>query len=84
MSQQGWSEFRTLCQAKSDKYGRDFRIIGRWEPTSQICSDCGFKWGKLDLSVRSILCLSCGTEQDRDINAARNIDACRHGASARP
>ncbi|NEO02187.1 MAG: IS200/IS605 family element transposase accessory protein TnpB, partial [Moorea sp. SIO3I7] len=74
ISQQGWSEFRTLCEAKSDKYGREFRVISRWEPTSQICSDCGFKWGKIDLSVRSILCLSCGTEQDRDINAARNIE----------
>ena len=74
ISQQGWSEFRTLCEAKSDKYEREFRVINRWEPTSQICSDCGFKWGKLDLSVRSILCLSCRTEQDRDINAARNIE----------
>ncbi|NEO44226.1 MAG: IS200/IS605 family element transposase accessory protein TnpB [Moorea sp. SIO4A3] len=74
ISQQGWSEFRSLAQAKSDKYGRDFRVISRWEPTSQICSDCGFKWGKLDLSVRSILCVNCGTEQDRDINAARNIE----------
>ncbi|AOW99094.1 transposase [Moorena producens PAL-8-15-08-1] len=74
ISQQGWSEFRTLCDGKSEKYGRDFRVISRWEPTSQICSDCGFKWGKLDLSVRSILCVSCGTEQDRDENAARNIE----------
>ncbi|NEO95857.1 MAG: IS200/IS605 family element transposase accessory protein TnpB [Moorea sp. SIO3G5] len=74
ISQQGWSEFRALCDAKSDKYGRDFRVISRWEPTSQVCSDCGFKWGKLDLSVRSILCMSCKTEQDRDENAARNIE----------
>ncbi|WP_366511400.1 transposase [Moorena sp. SIO4A1] len=74
MSQQGWAEFRTLCKAKSDKYGRDFRVISRWEPTSQVCSDCGFKWGKLDLSIRSVLCLSCGTEQDRDVNAAKNIE----------
>ncbi|AOX01025.1 transposase [Moorena producens PAL-8-15-08-1] len=74
ISQQGWAEFRTLCDAKSDKYGRDFRVISRWEPTSQICSDCGFKWGKLDLSVRSVLCMNCGTQQDRDENAAKNIE----------
>jgi putative transposase len=73
ISQQGWGEFRTLCEGKAQKYGRDFRVISRWEPTSQVCSDCGFKWGKLDLSVRSILCLNCGTEQDRDENAAKNI-----------
>jgi putative transposase len=74
ISQQGWYEFRTLCEAKSEKFGREFKVISRWEPTSQICSDCGFKWGKIDLSIRSVLCLSCGTEQDRDENAARNIE----------
>jgi putative transposase len=73
ISQQGWYEFRTLCEGKSEKFGRDLRIISRWEPTSQVCADCGFKWGKLDLSIRSILCLNCGTQQDRDLNAARNI-----------
>jgi putative transposase len=74
ISQQGWYEFRSLCEAKSDKFGREFRVISRWEPTSQVCSDCGFKWGKLDLSIRSVLCLNCGIEQDRDENAAKNIN----------
>ena len=37
-------------------------------------SDCGFKWGKMDLSIRSVLCLNCGIEQDRDENAAKNIE----------
>ena len=73
ISLQGWRKFRTLCEAKSEKFGREFKVISRWEPTSQVCSDCGFKWGKIDLSIRSVLCLNCGTEQDRDENAARNI-----------
>jgi putative transposase len=74
ISLQGWREFRVLCEAKSEKLGRAFCVINRWEPTSQICSDCGFRWGKLDLSIRSVLCLNCGIEQDRDENAARNIN----------
>ena len=74
ISLQGWREFRTLCEAKSEKFGREFKVISRWEPTSQVCSDCGFNWGKIDLSIRSVLCLSCGTEQDRDENAAKNIE----------
>ncbi len=74
ISLQAWREFRTLCEAKSEKYGRAFRIIDRWEPTSQVCSGCGFKWGKLGLSMRSVLCLNCGTEQHRDENAAKNIN----------
>ncbi|MEI1374936.1 transposase [Nostoc sp. UHCC 0926] len=74
ISLQGWREFRNLCETKSNKLNREFRTIKRWEPTSQICSDCGFRWGKVDLSIRSILCLSCGVEQDRDGNASKNIE----------
>jgi putative transposase len=74
ISLQGWREFRTLCEAKSAKYDRTFICLSRWEPTSQVCSECGFKWGKLDLKVRQIKCLNCGTEHDRDGNAAKNIE----------
>ncbi|MBD2443856.1 IS200/IS605 family element transposase accessory protein TnpB [Dolichospermum sp. FACHB-1091] len=74
ISLQGWREFRTLCEAKSQKFNRDFRVISRWEATSQICSECGYKWGKLDLKIRSVKCLNCGTEHDRDENAAKNIN----------
>ena len=73
ISEAGWSEFRAMCEAKSLMYSREVRVISRWEPTSQYCSDCGYKWGKLNLSVREIICLSCGTLQDRDGNAASNI-----------
>jgi putative transposase len=31
ISQQGWYEFRVLCEAKSEKFGRDFRVISRWK-----------------------------------------------------
>ncbi|MBW4646494.1 MAG: transposase [Goleter apudmare HA4340-LM2] len=74
ISLQGWREFRTLCESKSEKLNRDFYVISRWEPTSQICSECGYKWGKLDLKIRSVQCLNCGTKHDRDENAAKNIN----------
>ncbi len=74
ISQQGWRAFRTLIEAKTEKCGRKFVVISRWEPTSQVCSNCNFKWGKIDLSVRSVLCLNCGTEHDRDENASINIE----------
>ena len=70
----GWREFRTMCDAKSTKLNCDFKVISRWEPTSQICSECGYRWGKLDLSIREITCLSCGTVHCRDGNAAKNIE----------
>ncbi|BAI90256.1 transposase [Arthrospira platensis NIES-39] len=80
ISWQGWREFRTLCESKSEKFGREFHVISPWEPTSQICSECGYKWGKLDLKIRSVRCLNCGTEHDRDENAAKNIEQSRHRA----
>jgi putative transposase len=73
ISRQGWYQFRVFCSAKSDKFSREFRVISRWEPTSQVCSECGYKWGKLDLSIRSVVCLNCSTQHDRDENAAKNI-----------
>ncbi|NES01821.1 MAG: IS200/IS605 family element transposase accessory protein TnpB [Okeania sp. SIO2F4] len=69
----GWRTFRTFLEGKAEKYGRDFRVISRWEPTSQVCSNCGFKGGKLDLQVREWECLNCGAKHDRDQNAAINI-----------
>jgi putative transposase len=74
ISQQGWGEFRSLCEAKCEKFGRSFQVISRWAPTSQVCSSCGFRWGKIDLSVRSVVCLNCHTEHDRDENASKNIE----------
>ena len=75
ISECGFGMLRSLVESKAAQYeGRDARIINRWEPTSQVCSECGYRWGKLDLSVRSIQCLNCGTKHDRDANAARNIE----------
>ena len=74
ISQQGWREFRVLVEAKAQKYGRRFVVISRWEPTSQTFSDCGYRWGKIDLSVRSVLCLGCGADHDRGQNASVNIE----------
>ncbi|MDB9496817.1 RNA-guided endonuclease TnpB family protein [Spirulina major CS-329] len=76
ISRAGWRDIRTMCEAKATLIqDREVRVISRWEPTSQVCSCCGYRWGKLDLSVRSVLCLNCGTEQDRDVNASINIMA---------
>jgi len=78
ISDLGWRQFRTLCEGKAEKYGRDFQLINRWEPSSQKCSCCGFRGGKLDLSVREWKCANCGASHERDINAAKNIVAVGH------
>jgi len=73
ISDVGWRQFRTLLESKSVRYGRDFQIISRWEPTSQRCSSCGQIGGKKPLNVRAWTCLHCGAEHDRDVNAAINL-----------
>ena len=73
ISDLGGRQFRSLSEAKCEKYGREFRVINRWEPTSQKCSCCGFKGGKKELKIREWTCLNCGTFHHRDINAAVNI-----------
>jgi hypothetical protein len=42
----------SLIEEKAAWYGRTFRKIGRFEPTSQVCSACGVKDGPKPLSVR--------------------------------
>jgi putative transposase len=73
ISDLGWRAFREMLVAKGAMYGRKVSIINRWEPTSQTCSECGERGGKLDLSIRSWECLYCGAVHDRDVNAAINI-----------
>ncbi|MFJ9945747.1 RNA-guided endonuclease InsQ/TnpB family protein [Streptomyces erythrochromogenes] len=69
----GWSQFVTMLEYKAARYGRTFLRIGRFEPTSQVCSQCGVKDGPKPLNVRTWTCAACGTVLDRDTNAAVNV-----------
>ncbi len=69
----GWSQLMQCVEEKAARYGRTFARIGRFEPTSQVCSACGVKDGPKPLRVRAWTCPACGTVHDRDVNAARNI-----------
>ena len=89
----GWSQLLRLMEEKAAQYGRTFARIGRFEPTSQVCSACGVKDGPKPLQVRQWTCQACGTAHDRDVNAARNIlaagradkeNACEAGARPHP
>ena len=67
-----WFEFTRQLQYKCDWYGKNLIKIGRFEPSSKMCSCCG-SMTQLELSDRSWTCSSCNTVHDRDINAAKNI-----------
>jgi putative transposase len=91
VSDAGWSQLVRCLEEKAAQYDRTFARIGRFEPTSQVCSACGVKDGPKPLNVRQWTCAACGTAHDRDVNAAKNIlaagraerlNAC--GAGIRP
>lgn len=68
-----WSEFVRQLEYKANWHGREILRIDTWYPSSQICSSCGHKDGKKELSIREWTCSECGTHHERDINAAINI-----------
>lgn len=69
----GWSTLVRLLEEKAVRYGRQVVKVSRWFPSSLLCSMCGQYCGPKPLEVRSWICPSCGTEHDRDLNAARNV-----------
>ena len=70
-----WYEFMRQFSYKSDWYDRVYQKVGKNYPSTQLCHVCGYKNINLrgNTSIRSWICPSCGTEHDRDINAAKNI-----------
>ena len=68
-----FSFIKTTFEYKAAWYGSKIVIINRFVPTSKLCHVCKNKNSNLKLHHRSWTCSNCGTNHDRDINAARNI-----------
>ncbi|HLX90123.1 MAG TPA: RNA-guided endonuclease TnpB family protein, partial [Puia sp.] len=73
ISDVGFGEFVRQLKYKCDWYGKNFIRIGRFEPSSKRCSECGSENKDLTLSDREWICQNCGVLHDRDFNAAKNI-----------
>src|SRR5208282_1268096 len=71
----GWAGFRSMLEYKAERYGRKVVVIDRWYPSSKTCSSCGHLLAALSLETRHWTCPGCDTRHDRDINAAKNIEA---------
>lgn len=65
--------FYRFLEYKSKWHGRVYQKINRWFPSSKMCGACGEIKKDLKLSDRDWTCASCGTNHDRDLNAAKNI-----------
>lgn len=68
-----WSMFFDMLSYKSKWYGCELVKIGRFEPSSKMCNNCGCIMDKMPLNVREWKCPHCGYYNDRDLNAAKNI-----------
>lgn len=69
----GYSQFINQLQYKCDWYGKHLVQADKWFASSKICHNCGFKYQDLTLSDRKWVCPNCGTEINRDENAAINL-----------
>jgi putative transposase len=73
ISDVGWGEFVRQLDYKARWYGRTLVKIDRWYPSSKTCGNCQHVLETLALDERFWTCPACGTLQDRDVNAAKNI-----------
>jgi len=67
-----WSEFNRQLEYKCKWSFKYYLKIGRFEPTSKTCSNCGCVQ-EMPLSKRIFDCPDCGISIDRDLNASLNI-----------
>lgn len=73
ISDVSWSLFITTLKYKATWNDKQIVSIGRWFPSTKMCSCCGWIKQNISLNDREWICPSCNTKLDRDINAAKNI-----------
>lgn len=64
--------FNAYMDYKAEWYGKNIIRIGRFEPSSKMCS-CGHIYKELTLKDRVWACPCCGAINQRDLLAANNI-----------
>lgn len=73
ISNASWGGFIEMLNYKANWQGKNLIKINRFFPSSKTYNSCGFIKKDLTLSVRNWECSNCGTQHDRDVNAAINI-----------
>lgn len=72
IAKQSLYEFKRQIQYKCEKHGVEFVEVGKWYPSSKMCSCCRSIKKDLKLSDRVYQC-KCGLVMDRDLNASINL-----------
>lgn len=69
-----WGEFLRLLEYKCRWQRKALVKVDKFFPSTQLCSECGFKNEKLKTAYRpEWICPHCGAVRDIDFNAAQNI-----------
>ena len=74
LSDAALGEIRRQFEYKCAGFGGQVVTVGRFFPSSRLCGTCGAKHDGLTLADREWVCPACGTLNQRDANAARNIE----------
>ena len=84
----GFGEFRRQLGYKQALSESEIVVADRWFPSSRLCTGCNALNESLTLNDRMFNSDGCGHREDRDLNAARNLerypglqgnlDACGH------
>lgn len=87
--EQSFAEIRRCLEYKAESCDGEIVAIDRFFPSSKTCSSCGYINESLTLNQRFWTCPQCHEHHDRDVNAAKNIQAVGHtvlacGDSVRP
>ena len=70
----GFGEFRRQLAYKQALSESEVIVADRWFPSSRLCTRCNALNEGLTLNDRIFDCGGCGHREDRDLNAARNLE----------
>ena len=63
----------SMLKYKATWHNRKIIEIGRFYPSSKLCSNCSHRMQYMGLDIRNWTCPNCKIKHDRDVNAAINI-----------
>jgi putative transposase len=78
----GFWEFRRQMEYKTEMNEVALIVANRWFPSTKLCRKCG-TLNDLSLAERTYRC-DCGHEEDRDLNAARNLRSLAGSSPDKP
>ena len=69
----GWYYFVQRLKTKAEEQGKIVIEANKWFASSKTCNICGYVNKDITIEDRGWICPKCGTEHNRDKNAAMNL-----------